>query len=93
MTPTEQIAASLAWLAVSAPRSAALAVVGSAAGAANDDETVGVDEAARILHTTRDGVYSMRARGKMPPPLGNSRRLVWRRKDLLASGAGVRRRA
>ena len=53
--------------------------------APSSDETCGVAEAAKLLHTTPDGVSSMHARGQLPPSIGPGRRLLWRRTDLLES--------
>ena len=47
--------------------------------------TADVEQAARLLKTTRGGIYAMRARGQLPKPLGPGRRLIWRTADLLAS--------
>ena len=46
--------------------------------------TADVDEAARLLKTTRGGIYAMHARGQLPKPVGPGRRLIWRTADLLA---------
>ena len=40
-------------------------------------------EAASFLGTTLRGLYSLRSRGKLPPPVGPSSRLLYRREDLL----------
>ena len=46
-------------------------------------ETVDVEEAARLLHTSTRAIYVRHARGQMPKRLPGTRRLVWRKKDLL----------
>jgi predicted DNA-binding transcriptional regulator AlpA len=46
--------------------------------------TADVEEAARLLKTTRGGIYAMHARGQLPKPVGPGRRLIWRTSDLLA---------
>jgi hypothetical protein len=51
--------------------------------AAANTETVGVEEAAQILDTTARGIYALHARGKLPPPVGPGRRLLWRRTELV----------
>jgi len=51
---------------------------------AANELTANVDEAARLLKTTRGGIYAMHARGQLPKPLGPGRRLIWRTADLLA---------
>jgi hypothetical protein len=87
LLPLERIAAALAVLA--------RAGLGPGSGsAANNDketdpETVDVDGAARLLKTTAVGVYSLKAKGKMPKPIGRGRRLLWRRDDLLGSDPRV----
>src|SRR5437868_14841338 len=48
-----------------------------------NEPTSGVEEVARLLRTTRGGIYAMHARGKLPPPIGPGRRLIWRTADLL----------
>ena len=48
-----------------------------------NEPTSGVEEAARLLKTTRGGIYAMHARGKLPQPIGPGRRLIWRTADLL----------
>ena len=49
--------------------------------------TCGVAEAARLLDTTPDGIYALRARGKLPASIGPGRRLLWLRQDLLEYAA------
>ena len=71
----ERIAAALAELVRRRP----------AEPVAVESEIVDVDEAARILKTTTNGIYALKARGKMPPPVGPGRNLRWRRADLLGS--------
>jgi len=51
---------------------------------AANELTANVEEAARLLKTTRGGIYAMHARGQLPTPLGPGRRLIWRTADLLA---------
>jgi predicted DNA-binding transcriptional regulator AlpA len=51
---------------------------------AANELTANVEEAARLLKTTRGGIYAMHARGQLPKPLGPGRRLIWRTADLLA---------
>ena len=51
----------------------------------DDEATVGPKEAARLLHTTVKGIYNLHARGKLPPSIGPSTRLLWRRGDLVGS--------
>ena len=46
-------------------------------------ETVDVDGTAKLLHTTPRVIYVRRQRGQMPKPLPGSRRLIWRKADLL----------
>lgn len=53
---------------------------------ADPSETVDVKEAARLLHTTPRVIYVRHQRGQMPRPLPGSRRLVWRKADLLRTG-------
>jgi hypothetical protein len=50
---------------------------------ARAEPTAGVEEAALLLKTTRDGIYALHARGKLPPSIGPGRRLIWRTADLL----------
>lgn len=47
------------------------------------DETVDVDGAAALLHTTKRAIYERRRVGGMPTPISR-RPLVWRKADLLA---------
>ena len=54
--------------------------------AANDAETVDVKGAAKLLHTTPRVIYVRHERGQMPRPLPGSKRLVWRKADLLRTG-------
>lgn len=42
-----------------------------------------VSDVAALLRTTKKSVYVMRDRGQLPPPVGGSRRLLWRRAELL----------
>lgn len=46
-------------------------------------ETVDVDGAAALLHTTKRAIYQRRHAGQMPRPV-TRRPLVWRRADLIA---------
>jgi len=46
-------------------------------------ETVDVKGAAALLHTTPRVIYVRHQRGQMPKPLPGSRRLIWRKADLL----------
>ncbi len=46
-------------------------------------ETVDVRGAAAVLHTTPRVIYVRHQRGQMPKPLPGSRRLIWRKADLL----------
>ena len=55
--------------------------VGASQG--QNEATAGVEDAARLLKTTRHGIYALHARGKLPPTIGPSRRLIWRTTDLL----------
>ena len=48
-----------------------------------NDTTAGVEQAARLLKTTKNGIYALHARGKLPPTIGPGRRLIWRTADLL----------
>jgi hypothetical protein len=54
---------------------------------ASQSPTCGVEQAARILNTTVNGIYAMHARGKLPATVGFGRKLLWRRDDLLMSPA------
>lgn len=49
-------------------------------------ETVDLEGAAAILHTSPRAVYTRYSRGKMPRPI-TRKPLVWRRADLLRLGA------
>lgn len=51
--------------------------------AGKDLETVDVKGAAALLHTTPRVIYVRHERGQMPKPLPGSRRLIWRKADLL----------
>ena len=53
---------------------------------AANELTADVEEAARLLKTTRGGIYAMHSRGQLPKPIGPRRRLIWRTADLLACG-------
>ena len=53
------------------------------ASSTGNEPTSGVDDAARLLKTTRGGIYAMHARGQLPRPIGPGRRLIWRTADLL----------
>jgi hypothetical protein len=57
-------------------------LVGPPAAAANT-ETVDVKGAAELLHTTPRVIYVRHQKGQMPRPIPGSRRLIWRRADLL----------
>lgn len=62
----------------------ALEKLASGTDAAND--TVDVKGAAALLHTTPRVIYVRHESGQMPRPLPGTRRLVWRKADLLRSG-------
>jgi hypothetical protein len=53
---------------------------------AEPSETVDVEGAAVLLHTTKRAIYERRRRGQMPPPVRGAKRLVWRKVDLLRRG-------
>jgi hypothetical protein len=46
-------------------------------------DTVDVKGAAVILKTSERGIYLRHQKGQMPRPIPGSRRLIWRRADLL----------
>jgi hypothetical protein len=56
---------------------------GSTGRAAANTETVDVKGAAELLHTTPRVIYVRHQKGQMPRPIPGSRRLIWRRADLL----------
>ena len=49
---------------------------GSGTASSSNEETCDVAEAAKLLHTSSDGVYSMHARGQLPRTIGVGRRLI-----------------
>lgn len=51
-------------------------------GQVTPEETVNVEGAAKLLHTTVRAIYERRRIGQMPTPISR-RPLVWRRVDLL----------
>ena len=53
------------------------------ASSTGNEPTSGVEDTARLLKTTRGGIYAMHARGQLPRPIGPGRRLIWRTADLL----------
>lgn len=55
----------------------------AAPAVAENTETVDVKGAAELLHTTPRVIYVRHQKGQMPKPLPGSRRLIWRRADLL----------
>jgi len=48
-------------------------------------ETVDVNGAAALLHTTPRAIYVRHQRGQMPDPVRGAKRLLWRKADLLRS--------
>jgi len=46
-------------------------------------ETVDVKGAAELLHTTPRVIYVRHQKGQLPKPIPGSRRLIWRKADLL----------
>ena len=75
LDPTERLAAAVTILL--------RRTSGGPGTAASSEETCGVADAARLLHTTPQAVYTLHSPGKLPPTIGPGRRLLWRRTDLL----------
>ena len=72
LDPAERLAAAVTILL----RRTSGAIASLAPAPPSNEETCGVAEAARLLHTTPQAVYTLHSRGKLPPCIGPGRRLL-----------------